>query len=50
MLLLVSFQHDTVLTCIVIIKLDVPVFVSSDADRESRMANDSVYLAGRIGC
>lgn len=53
LLLLVSLQHDSAekaLTCVVIIELDVPVFVSSDADRERGMADDSVYLAGRIGC
>lgn len=36
--------------CIVIVELDVPVFMSSDADWEGRMADDSVYLAGRTGC
>lgn len=49
-----SFQvgHHRVdqFACIVIVELDVPVFMSSDADWEGRMADDSVYLAGRTGC
>lgn len=35
--------------CIVIVEFDVPVFVSSDADREGGVTDDSVYLAGRTG-
>lgn len=33
-------------TCIVVIKFDVSVFMSSDANWKSRMADDSVYLTG----
>jgi hypothetical protein len=45
-----TIQSQKALTCIVIVELDVPVFMSSDADWEGRMADDSVYLAGRTGC
>lgn len=38
------------LACIVVIKFDVPVFMSSDADGKSGMTDDSIYLAGRVGC
>lgn len=33
-------------TCIVVIEFDVPVFMSSDTNWKSRMADDSVYLTG----
>lgn len=35
--------------CVVIVELDVPVLMSSDADREGGVTDDSVYLAGRTG-
>lgn len=39
-----------ILTCIVVIEFNVLVFVSSDGDGERRVADDSVYLAGSVGC
>lgn len=35
--------------CIVIVEFDVPVFMSCDANGKSGMADDSIYLAGRVG-
>ena len=43
-------QFEYILTCIVIIEFDVPVFMGSDADGKSGVTDDSIYLAGRVGC
>lgn len=43
-------QFKYILTCIVIIEFDVPVFMGSDADGKSGVTDDSIYLAGRVGC
>jgi len=37
-------------TCIVVIEFDVSVFMSSDTNWKSWMADDSVYLTGGTDC
>lgn len=37
-------------TCIVVVEFDVSVFMSSDTNWKSWMADDSVYLTGRTDC